>query len=145
MIAQNLVIPWRIFVCGKICCTGWRRKEGDLVSLVDTGRNLLKRPCNWRLSLRHYFVVTFLIVKTGLASSVATGGDPLLKGDFDWRRLSLSFDYVVEGFLLGGSGIGRFRGPMGPKREIQADGTKPNPTTLVREEKTTPHNHFTIS
>jgi hypothetical protein len=72
-----------------------KSKEGDLVSLVDTGRNLLKRPCNWRLSLLHFFVVTFLIAKTGLASSVATGGDPLLKGYFNWRRPRLSFDYVV--------------------------------------------------
>jgi hypothetical protein len=68
-----------------------KSKDGDLVSLVDTGRNLLKRPCNWRLSLLHFFVVTFFIAKTGLALSVATGGDPLLKGDFDWRRPSLSF------------------------------------------------------
>jgi hypothetical protein len=82
----------------------------ELASLVGPGQNPL--ICSTR-SLLHLTIVTFFIAKTGLASPIATGGRPMLTGDLNWRRPSLSFEHVVEGSFSGRSGIGKSRGPKG--------------------------------
>jgi hypothetical protein len=102
---------WRNILSG--LTTGGGRK--DLASLADSGQSPLKRLGNWRRSLLHLAVVIVLLDQIGLASSITTKCKSLLAVKLDWRRPNLSCITVVEGSLLGGSGIDEFRGLKGPK------------------------------